>query len=301
MTGTDERMMSSARNYYAGLLLLSKECLVRAAPAADAMEIIGAKFKPKPDGAGGVVHEVQGYATVDLDQLRSRFKDFGLPWPDADINKLQRFRNDLEHYHLKEPVSTLGEAIASSFPMVVDFFSILKEDPQALLADVWDTNLEQREAFEKVQKQCLASLEVVGWPTEVSRLDRMACSNCGSSLVGQSDPENTDREHVISKCYQCGEEFGLERSMEMVVAAAFGIDAYILAKEGMNSPIADCPECGATAYVENGEVSICFACGESVAGKCTRCGTYIDVNEYNPDHPELCSYCAHMWEKVMRE
>jgi len=43
-TGTDERMLSAARNYYAGLLLLAKECLVNAVPAAEAMDVIGAKF-----------------------------------------------------------------------------------------------------------------------------------------------------------------------------------------------------------------------------------------------------------------
>lgn len=299
-TGTDVRMLSAARNYYAGLLLLAKECLVRAAPKANAMEIIGAKFKPKPDGDGGVDHEVVGYTTVDLAQLQTRFKDFGLPWPKADINKLQRFRNDLEHFHLREPVSALGEAIASSFPMVVDFFNLLEEDPQTKLAGVWDTILEQREAFERVQQRCLDSLQNVDWPAEVSRLDRLACPDCGSSLVGQADPDNDDHEHVVGKCHQCGEEIGFEKMMEVVVTASYEIDAYIRAKEGLDSSIATCPHCGVDAYVENGEVSVCFACGETL-DDCTRCGTRINVNEYNHDHPELCSYCAHMWEKVMRE
>lgn len=89
-TGTDRRMLSAARNYYAGLLLLAKECLLRAAPDADAMDVIGTNFKPKPDGAGGVLYEVQGYNTIDLGQLQNRFKDFGLPWPNADIKKLQK-------------------------------------------------------------------------------------------------------------------------------------------------------------------------------------------------------------------
>lgn len=300
-TGSDARMLSAARNYYAGLLLLAKECLIRAAPKADAMEVIGAKFKPKPDGDGGVDHAVVGYTTVDLAQLKERFKDFKLPWPDADIEKLQRFRNDLEHYHLKEPVSALGEAIASSFPMVVDFFGILGEDPQFHLADVWDTILERRAAFEKVQKQCLDSLERVDWPAPVSDLDRMACPNCGSSLIGQADPGNEDREDVVGKCFQCGDEIGFEKMMEMVVEASYEVDAYIRAKEGMNSSIADCPDCGAAAYVETGEISVCFACGGSVSGECYRCSASIDVNEYNPDHPGLCSYCGHMVEKIMRE
>lgn len=265
-TGDDDRMLSAARNYYAGLLLLAKECLVNAVPDADAMEVIGAKFKPVPDGEGGVDHVVMGYSTVDLAQLKTRFKDFGLLWPDANITNLQRFRNDLEHHHLKEPASALSEAIASSFPMVVDFFKILGEDPQEYLQDVWETILAERAAFEKVQTACLASWEPVEWPADIEHLDRMNCPNCQSSLIGQADAENTDQEAVDGKCFQCGEEIVFEKMMELVVKASYEISAYLMAKEGLAPAVANCPHCSATAYVETGEDSICFVCGESVAG-----------------------------------
>ena len=300
-TADDDRMLSAARNYYAGLLLLAKECLIRAAPEVDPMEIIGAKFKPVPDGEGGVKHVVEGYATIDLAQLQTRFKDFGLAWPDTDIKKLQRYRNDLEHFHLKEPASALGEAIGSSFTMVVDLFGTLGEDPQSVLEDLWETILEQKEAFEKVQKACLASWEPIQWPEDVEHMDRLSCSQCGSSLIGQVDPANSEHTQVQSKCFQCGEEFDFEKTMEMVVEASFGVDAYIMAKEGMSSAIADCPECGSSTYVEAGEISVCYTCGESVSGECIRCGTGINVHEYNSDYPDLCSYCAYMTEKVMQE
>jgi hypothetical protein len=300
-TGNDARMLSAARNYYAGLLLLAKECLVCAAPKADAMEIIGAKFKPIPDGDGGVAHVVSGYATVDLSQLQQRFKDFDLPWPDVNIGRLQQFRNNLEHYHLKEPASALGEAIAASFPMIVDFFNILEEDPQEYLADVWDTIVSERATFEKLRTSCLTSWEGVDWPAPVEKLDKLSCPTCQSSLVSQADASNTDHDHVNGKCLQCGEEIGHERMMEMVVQVGYEIDAYIMAKEGLRSPYGRCPNCGAEAYVDDGETSICFACGESVAGECERCSTTINLDEYNPDYPDLCSYCAHQWEKVMRE
>ncbi len=301
-TGTDARMLSAARNYYAGLLLLAKECLVRAAPKADAMEIIGAKFKPKPDGDGGVEHEVEGYSTIDLNQLKARFKDFDLPWPKADINKLQRFRNDLEHYHLKEPVSALSESIASSFPMVVDFFAILGEDPQSALGRSWATILKQRAAFEKIQSKCILSLKAVDWPAKVSSLDRIKCPACGSSLVGQLDLENEDHEYLEGKCYQCGEQFGHETASELVAQASYGISAYEIAKEGLQPPVTDCPECGVAAYVESPEgVSVCFCCTESVAGECARCSNEINAYDYDPDHPDLCSYCGYMLDKIMRE
>lgn len=274
---------------------------MRAAPGAEAIEVIGTNFKPVSDGAGGVEYKPEGYKTVDLQQIQQRFKDFGLHWPKVDIKKLQRLRNDLEHHHLKEPVSALSEAIASSFPMIVDFLVILGEEPQEHLGQVWTTILEQKDAFEKVQKSCLKSLEPITWPADVSHLDRMSCPYCGSSLIGQAEPENSDHEHVIGKCYQCGEEIPFDEMMELVASATYEADAYIAAKEGLNRVISTCPECGVTAYVENEEVSICFACGESIAGECTRCSATIDVNEYSPDHPDLCSYCAHMYDKMMRE
>lgn len=299
--GTEERMLSAARNYYAGLLLLAKECLISAAPEADAMDIIGAKFKPIPDGKGGVEHVVMGYATVDLAQLQQRFKDFGLPWPDVNIKQLQQFRNNLEHYHLKEPASALGEAIAASFPMVVDFFKLLDEDPQEYFSDVWGTIIAERATFEKVRAACLASWEDIKWPAPVKDLDKILCPECKSSLVGQADAANTDHETIVGKCYQCGEEIAREKLMALVVEASYEIDAYLMAKEGLNSAITFCPECGVGAYVETGDVSVCFFCGESVAGECSRCSAAIDVHEYNPDSPDLCSYCAHVFEKMMRE
>lgn len=296
-TGTDERMLSAARNYYAGLLLLAKECLVCAAPEADAMEVIGAKFKPLPDGDGGVEHKVMGFATVDLPQLQNRFNDFNLPWPDVNIKQLQQFRNNLEHYHLKEPASALGEAIASSFPMIIDFFKILSADPQEYLADVWDTIIAERTTIEKVRANCLASLEVVEWLAPVKNLDKMACPSCQSSLVGQADDVNTDHGTIVGKCFQCGDEIDREKLMEMVVEASYDL----MERSGMNAAIACCPECAVEAYVEIGEVSVCFSCGESVVIECTRCGSRLGVNEYNPDPACLCSYCTYQWEKLMRE
>ena len=300
-TGTDKRMLSAARNYYAGLLLLAKECLIKAAPDAEPMEVIGAKFEPEPDGDGGVRHTVKGYNTVDLAQLKSRFKNFNLKWPDANISKLQQFRNDLEHYHFREPASALGEAIASSFPMVVDFFTILEESPEEHLAEVWDTILNEHAAFQKVQSACIASLQTIEWPAEVENLDLLACPNCKSSLVGQRDPENSVSADAVGKCYQCSTEIEFEQMMMVVVTASYEVDAYIRAKEGLNPSITQCPECTVDAYVETGDISVCFVCNASFSTECARCGTNIDVYEYNYAMPEFCGYCARQIEKIMDE
>lgn len=299
--GTDRRVLSAARNYYAGLLLLGKECLIRSAPEAEPMEVIGARFEPAPDGDGGVELRVVGFNTVDLGQLKARFKTFELPWPKADIDKLQRYRNHLEHYHLAEPIGSLREAIAASFPMLIDFFALLDEDPHEHLDDVWDTILETTGAFNKVQASCVESLEALAWPGPVRDLDKMKCPTCSSSLVGQVDKTNEVIDGAEGRCFQCGEHFSGEQLAEMVVANTYEIDAYLAAKNGEDSPIHYCPECTSATYVENGEVSACFYCLESVGGECARCGSAITVSEYDPDSPQLCGYCRHMSDKIMRE
>jgi RNase P subunit RPR2 len=300
-TGNDDRMLSAARNYYAGLLLLAKECLVKEVPKADAMEVIGAKFKPKPDGEGGVVHVPEGYTTVDLNQLKKRFNDFGLNWPNADIKKLQEFRNDLEHLHLKEPVSLLKEAIASSFPMIVDFFAILKENPKSHLKTAWDTVLSEHKEFVKAQKACVESLEKVEWPANVCRLDRLSCPSCKSSLVGQENVDNISHKNVVGICSQCGEEIDFAAMMQIIVEASYGYNTYSIVKDGGEPPVTACPECSEETYVEEGEVSVCFNCGESVAGECAYCNQSVSVNDWHYEYSDLCSYCGHMAEKAMRE
>src|SRR3546814_6707118 len=72
------RALSAVRNFYAGVLLLGKEVLIRAAPLANADDIIGAKYTPVPDGTGGVTHVIEGYQTDDFNTLGKRFKDFGV-------------------------------------------------------------------------------------------------------------------------------------------------------------------------------------------------------------------------------
>lgn len=300
--GTDDRMLSATRNFYAGLLLLAKECLVRAAPDSDPMEVIGARFKPVTDDANGVNFKSDGYTTISFNDLEKRFRDFNLKWPKVDIKKLRKLRNDLEHFHLKEPVKVLSEAMASAFPMVVDFFNILGEDPKASLGHAWLVIIDQHQAYEKVQSSCISSLEAVNWPGPIANLDLMSCPNCGSSLISALDLESTDPDKFYATCQRCSHEFDNAESVALVVNTSFGDDAYIMAKEGMNSCIADCPDCGQIDnFVETSEVTTCYSCASSGNEPCKVCEAYISAHEFSWENNGLCNYCAHKLDKIMSE
>ena len=49
-----KRALSAVRHFYSGTLLLAKEILIREAPLADPDDILTSRYKPVPDGKGGV-------------------------------------------------------------------------------------------------------------------------------------------------------------------------------------------------------------------------------------------------------
>lgn len=73
------RAVSAVRNFYAGLLLLAKEVLVRQVPAvADPMAVLARAYKPRPDGDGGLEYVPAGGTTIDFTNIAERFRDFKL-------------------------------------------------------------------------------------------------------------------------------------------------------------------------------------------------------------------------------
>src|SRR5688572_10533551 len=93
------RAGSATRNFFAGLLLLAKDALVRAAPNANPKIVVAAKLKPIPDGAGGVVIEPDGSKTIELQEIGKRLADFGIAIDDAALRSLSKIRNEIEHYY----------------------------------------------------------------------------------------------------------------------------------------------------------------------------------------------------------
>lgn len=69
-----ERSLSAVRKFYAGVLLLAKEVLVRQAPLADPDAVIGTRYKPIPDGLGGITYVPDSHTTIDFTTLGKRFK-----------------------------------------------------------------------------------------------------------------------------------------------------------------------------------------------------------------------------------
>ena len=179
-----KRALSAVRNFYAGTLLLAKEVLVRAAPKAAVKEVLGTKFVPVPDGKGGVTFEANN-KTIDFNELGERFKAFGLSIDRSALGELNNIRNDMEHYYTNASSKKVREAIARAFPVVVDLFNLLKEQPNEHLGDSWTVMLGAKELYDRELEQCTETFDGVDWKSESLSQAARPCPKCGSHLVSR--------------------------------------------------------------------------------------------------------------------
>ena len=220
------RALSAVRNFYAGVLLLGKEVLTRAAPSANPDDIIGAKYAPVPDGAGGVKHVIEGYQTVDFNTLGKRFKDFGIPIDTRGLVDLNGLRNNIEHRYTDRPAQAVREAIARAFQITVALFQQAGEHPAEMLGDAWLTMLEVRELYEAELARCRATFDDVDWVSSTVAEVHLRCTECGSDLIEQRDTANSNQEELQLICRSCGAQPDWDEAIVEAVDRALTYDTY---------------------------------------------------------------------------
>ena len=293
------RALSAVRNFYAGLLLLGKEVLIRAAPLANPDDIIGKEYAPVPDGKGGVKVVNKGNQTVDFKNLGTRFKAFGIPIDTKELQELNGLRNNIEHRDTDEPAQTVREAIARAFPITVALFRQSGEHPADVLGDVWPIMLKVRGLYEAEFARCRETFSNVNWVSSTMAERNLRCTECGSDLIEQRDTASSNQEQLQLICRSCGAEPGWEDAIVDAVERALSKETYDRFKDaGESGPIFACPACDREAYIDFEEA--CAVCGESFnyASECMRCSSGIPLEDALAGFDEgLCSYCTHIIDK----
>ncbi len=290
------RALSAVRNFYAGILLLAKEVLIRAAPNANAKDVVSARYKPVPDGRGGVNFVPISQRTVDLASIAERFNDFGLRINKSVLNDLNRIRNDIEHYYTDKPREAVREVIAKAFPVAAELFRLAGEAPHELLGGAWEVMLEVRAVYEQELDACRGTFEHVEWPSASLTDAPFNCPICHSDLVAQNDPENTIHECAEAHCRSCGADISAEKVVERALEVQFEGDSYIAMTDGGDQPVQDCPECGVAAYVLTDDEVGCAWC-KCVLDRCGYCSVGLTPDNVSANSSSVCDYCDHVISK----
>jgi hypothetical protein len=290
-----KRALSAVRNFYAGTLLLAKEVLVRKAPNAAVMDVLATKFSPIPDGNGGVTL-ASNNKTIDFNELGERFKAFGLKIDRSALADLNNIRNDMEHFYTNATSKKVREAIARGFPVVVDLFKLLREEPSKHLGASWETMLDVKSVYDTELAECEASFAKVDWKSDSMARAPRVCPECSSRLVHCNDADTTVHEYADSKCRQCGAGIAADKLIETALEKFFEGDNFEAAKEGAEGVLGTCPECSYETYVMSGEENGCAWC-QLELGQCMRCAEALTPNNVSSDSNEMCSYCDHITSK----
>lgn len=296
----ERRVLSAIRNVYAGVLLLCKEVLRGLSPA-DSNDVLIKKRKVAQKAADGTVRFVGiGKATVDRMEIETYFKELGLQ---LDWNRLKRIgdlRNEIEHYYLTQPVALLREAISDAFILIQQLLrDHLDQQPIEVLGqECWQVLLETSTVFERERIRCRGSLKAVKWRSLAleEAAEGMCCTECGSSLIEQADPANTEQDHVALCCAECGETMETEAVLETGLKEIMDFENYRAMKDGDGMPLERCPECDRMAYLHFQDA--CVLCGFSLDNvHCAVCHIKLTVDDYKNSTKGMCSYHEFTMEK----
>lgn len=295
----ERRIMSSTRNIFAGILLLFKHKLCELSPQGSDEALIKQRVLPELDATGAVNWVGKGKKTVNVQNIKERFDSLNISVDWSRLERINKYRNDIEHYYSTQNSQSVKQLISDSFIIIRDFIvDELGDDPKSLLGeDYWRILVDVNEVYAKEKQECDLTLEKLSYYTDeiLHALQEYHCDECGSGLLETEDLG--EGAAATFKCRACGTETHYDDIVNDAVNEFYADDAYSAQKDGGETPVVDCPLCGFGTYIVH--EGICVSCCGSATHECVRCGCNIPPEELSDG--DICGYCAHMWEKVMAE
>lgn len=299
------RLLSCTRNIFAGILLLFKHKLSLLSPPDSDEVLIKQQVLPTLDPTAGLQWQGKGKKTVDVQQIEERFKSLGVSVDWNRVEKINKCRNDIEHYYSSLSQDAVRALITDSFIVIRDFIrDQLNQDPRTLLGpSTWGVLANVADVYEKEKQECTENLEAIDWEYDsllsdligypiLSALNEYRCPKCGSGLIDVT-ANGTNRENAAFTCRSCGEQWAFKDLAPQAISAYFTRENYWSIKDGGDPLTITCPECHEETYVL--EDDACILCGASVDRECQMCGQLILPHEI--DGEGYCSRCSYMLSK----
>lgn len=288
------RIVSAARNFHAGILLLMKYKLSLLSPDDSEDVLIKKKIKPKMEN-GELIWIGDGKKTVDIQDIKERFKFLNIDFNWATFDDLTNERNNLEHYYTNSNSNIIENLVSSTFPLLNDFIrDHLDRDPEALLGDdAWNVLTEKYDLYLKNKESKEQKFEILNYysDTILSALKEYRCNCCGSEFILPIEKSGGASE-TDYKCTSCETVFSYETLTSLAINEMFSTRMHYAFKDGEESPIWDCPECCGEYLYEEG---ICSICGHEANHCCEICGDTTDELD------EICSYCSHIQYQIQKD
>lgn len=302
------RKMSATRNLFAGILLLFKYKLVLLSPDDSDEVLIKQKVLPTLDNnSDEIVWIGKGKKTVDVMSIQERFNSLKIKVDWSRIEAIQKYRNDIEHYHSIEEPLAVESMISNCFIVIRDFIKDeLDWEPSELLGlESWNILLNVSEVYQKEKIACVEGLEGLSYDLGdigeyiFDAFKNAVCPRCKSGLVTTLDPVGTEVIDAKFICKSCDNPFDYEVIGEFLSELYDVYSPWDFSHSSIvDSNLTVCPSCSETAYFMN--ENMCAVCFSEFNTECMDCTAQIPVEEFTDEH-RRCGYCAYKYDKMMRE
>ena len=236
----------------------------------------------------------QGRNTVVVQQIRERFESLKIKVDWSRIDKIRKYRNDIEHYYSSQSRGAIRGIIADCFLVIRDFVrDQLHLDPLSLFdPDVWKTLTSVAEVYQKEKDECTNHIKVISLKYAIltDLLPECSCPECGSDLI-DANPNCRNCYDAIFTCLACGETFDFETLASWAISERFADENHRSIQDGGEPLTIHCPHCLKETYLEDDS---CVICEEHFIRECEMCGNDIPLVELGAS---VCSYCSHMVSK----
>lgn len=296
-----KRLTSCTRNLFSGILLLFKYHLAELSDEDSDEVLIKQKITPKFIN-GEITFVGEGKKTVDVQGIQDRFKSLDIIVDWKQLDKIQAYRNNIEHYFSNEHPKTIESILAHSFNIINAFTrNYLEKEPSDLFGtEYWNKLLDVREVYTAEKQDCAVQLgrNIYMSAKQEELLNNSVCLNCGSDLIKPVET-GVDIKETDYICLSCQNIMSYTTVINSAVPEDqnrnYGYHHY---KDGGEDPYTVCPECCEATY--SMEEGFCLHCEEKAHHVCSRCETALSPEEVTWSEG-LCGYCQYQWEKIMEE
>ena len=297
------RLQSAVRNLFAGILLLFKSKLAELSKENDEALL---KEKVRPIVKDGDIKWVgYGKKTVDVQLIKERFFSLGISVDWGQLEKLQQYRNNIEHYFDKENVKSdvVRTYIADSFVIITDFLkNQLDIDPlDTFKPEIWEFFLQEKNVFEQECKDRDKEFEQLTWISYKIKnyFKTFQCPECGCQIVSGLNKDQRRAEDELFTCRCCNTHFEYEEILDSIIDD-FSRKECLSIKDRGAMEIAYCPECDEEKYIVSEQT--CFACGATGPFICKFCDNEVPPCEF-PIYGESkqCGACEYKMDKIMED
>ena len=276
LMGDSKRYLSAVRNTCAGILLLYKEKLCRLSPSHDKEVLIKKDIRPVYEGTGNVTFIGTGKKTVDVQEIKERFRSLKITVDWKRFDELNQLRNNIEHYYTDKSSDAVREVIAKSFILIRDFISdCLNEEPHQLLGDVcWQALLNTADVYGAEDAACRKSFEDIEFKHQILQdaVEQIRCPSCHSSLIKARDT-NEFSIFISLNCGYCGKVFEFGDVMSDCLSDC----EHLTESEEGSAYCNDCEYTGQPSVVPIGDEWLCLSClnTHTQVDSCGYCSAFV--------------------------